>query len=78
MSTADRRYYWQRNRATGFYQVKDRYLSSESITTCNYREQAILVTDALNLLHQSNQTKAATFNVRNTTIESTKHILGDK
>lgn len=59
-STAQRRFYWQRNRITGVYQVRDRFLAGESVASCNYKEQATLVSDALNHLHDHKQVNQVT------------------
>ena len=58
MANGKDRYFHQRNRTTNTYQIRDRYLASESIATCNYIEQAKKVTEALNYLHDFNQKQA--------------------
>ena len=43
-----KRYYFKRHRDTGVYMVIDRSIHDQVIATCLYKEQAELVTEALN------------------------------
>lgn len=45
------RYFTTSRKADGYYHINDRQLQSETIARCVYREQAVLVAEALNQQH---------------------------